>query len=460
MIRVLMIADGGWPTGFERVARGIGTYLQGTGRFEVVHRGLGYGNEAQSRVAPYPYEIKPVRRDLGDPLGVRAIPEVLAEDRPDVVLFIQDIWNQVNYLGYTPRDLPTVGYYPVDTPNLKWAYAMAAASLTEAVPYTQFGAHETALGVREAVDIVVGSQDAANRRKLATWITLPHDDMQLHLRLDRMSTRQNLGAYRPIPHGVDKALFFPMDKQTARKTFGLPEKAFVVLNVNSNQFRKRQDITIRAFARFAQDRPDAVLLLHSAGGNEREGWDLSQLATLYGVQDRVLMVHHFKQHLTDEELNHLYNSADIQINTGGGEGWGLTAVDGALCGIPQLVPDWSATREIWKDHGILLPVSDYRFEPKYLNTAHAIIDVEQCANRMAYLADNPDIRLGIGEACRERALTLPSWDDVGKQFEQRITSALMAPAPTPMSLEQLRTARTGDLKSELVDWDTARRAAH
>lgn len=459
MIRVVMVADGGWPTGFERVARGIGTYLHSTGKYEVIHRGLGYIDEKQNRVAPYPYEIRGVKRDVKDPLGVLEIGNIIAEDKPDVVLYIQDIWNQTNYLGYTPRDLPSIGYYPVDTPNLKWSYAIAAAGLTEAVPYTAFGARETALGMREAVDIVVGSQEPANRSKLATWITLPNNEMQLHMRIDRMAALQDPGNYRPIPHGVVPNLFYPVSKKEARKTFGLPDDAFVVLNVNTNQFRKRQDITIRAFAKFAQDHDNAVLLLHSAGGNEREGWDLSQLATLYGVQDRVVMVHHFKPHLTDEELNLLYNTADVQINTGGGEGWGLTTVDGALCAVPQLVPDWSATRELWKDVGVLLPVSDYRFEPKYLNTAHAIVDVEQVANRLAYLAANQDVREAIGLACRERALALPTWTEVGKQFAARIGAALTAPLPTPMSLDQLRSARKEKLESELVTWDLKRLSA-
>jgi len=454
MIRVMMVADGGWPTGFERVARGIGTYLQATGKYEVIHRGLGYSDAKQSRVLPYPYEIKPVLRSPKDPLGVMAIPDILAEDKPDAVIYIQDIWNQANYLGYTPRELPTIGYYPVDTPNLKWSYAMAAGALTEAVPYTAFGAQETALGVREAVDIVVGSKDATARAKMATWITLPHEEMQLHMRLDRLAARQDVRGYRPVPHGVDTSLFGPVSKKEARKAFGLPEDAFVVLNVNTNQFRKRQDLSIRAFARFAATHDNAVLLLHSASGFEREGWDLTQLATLYGVQDRVVCVHHYKPHLTDEELNLLYNTADVQMNTGGGEGWGLTTVDGALCGVPQMVPDWSATREIWKDTGVLLPVSDYRFEPKYLNTAHAIVDVEQCANRLAYLADNPDVRAAIGAACRERALALPTWDEVGKQFSARVASALMAPPPTPMTLDQLYAARTEVLRSELLEFDT------
>jgi glycosyltransferase involved in cell wall biosynthesis len=174
---------------------------------------------------------------------------------------------------------------------------------------------------------------------------------------------------------------------------------------------------------------------------------------LYGIEDRLRCVHWQAPNLTDVQLNALYNTADVQLNTGGGEGWGLTSMEGALCGVPQMVPDWSATRELWKDHGVLLPVADYRFEPKSLNTAHALIDVTQAANRLQYLADNPEVRAGIGVACREHVLSLPSWDAVGAQFAERLHTVLQTAPPTPISLRQLGVAGTETLESELLQRD-------
>lgn len=457
MKRVLMVADGGWPSGFERVARGIGTHLQSTGRFDVVHRALGYGPDGKNRVAPYPYEIKSALQRAEDPLAVTQMPKWIKEDKPDVILMIQDIWNQTNYLGYVQRDLPTVGYYPVDTPNIKWSYAMGAASLTEAVPYTRFGAHETAIGVRDLVDVVLASYErqGVSMDQQATWMTLPKDDMELHLRVDRLMARQNTDEFRPIPHGVDSAKFFPMDKAECRQAWNFPENAFIVLNVNTNQFRKRQDISIRAFAKLAEEIPDALLVFHCMGGKDKDGWDLAQLARLYGIQDRVICTHWSYPEVTDEQLRMLYNAADIQINTGGGEGWGLTSIEGGLCGVPQLVPDWSATREIWADSGVLLPVSDYRFEPKYINTAHAILDVNGTAAAMISLAEERDAAAVVGARCRQVALALPSWDEVGAAFAERIDSALLTAgtdAP-PIRLSDIKHARRDHLHSELLRLD-------
>jgi glycosyltransferase involved in cell wall biosynthesis len=455
MTRVLMVADGGWPTGFERVARGIGSWLQANG-FEVTHRGLGLSSIEANRVAPYPYDIKPTAQSSEDPLAVSQVPLWLKEDKPDVVLFIQDLWNQTNYMGYVPRDVPTVGYYPVDTPNIKWSYAMGAAALTEAVPYTSFGAQETAIGVRDLVDMVLTSYDGkgVSMESEAAWMTLPKDGMELHLQVDRVAARQNVEGYRPIPHGYNPGMFFPLDKAECRKIWNFPRDAFIVLNVNTNQFRKRQDVTIRAFAKMAEHVPNALLVLHCAG-KDKEGWDLAQLARFYGVQDKVICTHWAYPELTDEQLCMLYNTADVQINTGGGEGWGLSAQDGALCGVPQIVPDWSATREIWKDSGVLLPVSEFRFEPKYINTAHAIIDVRQAATLLKELAADRDRCAEVGAACRARAEAGLTWDQVGQLFGERISGAIAAagqPSPT-LRLSELRSRRTGTIVSELYKFD-------
>lgn len=453
MPRVLMIADGAWPTGFERVARAVGTHLQANG-FEVVHRGLGYGSASTLRVPEYPYELKPTNTSPTDPMATLRIPEWLEEDRPDVIFMIQDLWNQMNYAGYIPRELPSVGYFPVDTPNMKWNYALAAAALTEAVPYTQFGAREVAMGMREAVDMLLSGYKAqgADLYQRATWLTLPKDGMELHMRVDRLAERQNPEGFTPIPHGVDHEKFAPHDKAMCREAWGFPQDAFIVLNVNTNQFRKRQDLTIRTFALMARKVPNALLVLHCMG-KDRDGWDLGQLARLYGVQDKVICTHWQTPQITDEQLLLLYNAADVQINTGGGEGWGLTSVEGALCGVPQLVPDWSATREIWQGSGVLLPVADYRIEPKYINTAHALIDSHKTADLLVQLAEDPDWRHRVGQACRDTACALPSWDVVGGLFAERLRRALTGREVQDLPLAAIPHKRTGDLVSDLQLFD-------
>jgi D-inositol-3-phosphate glycosyltransferase len=451
--RLLVIGDHACQTGFARVVRGVADALDATGRYEIRVRAI---NFTPQFAHGHPYEVRPVTSDPAtDPLGVLDLEGHLEAVKPDAVLIVQDLWHQMAYLARMPRTLPTIGYFPVDCPNLKWSYALAGAGLTRAVTYTQFGAREAAAGMREAAD-VVGPQverAAASTTGAPTWFSIPKDGGELHCRLDRMARLQNPTGWDVVPHGVDLALFRPEPQRAARAQYGIPESAFVVLNVNTNQFRKRQDLTIRAFARFARTRPEALLILHCMGGSSGQGWDLSQLARYYGVQHQVVLVHQKRPVLTDDELRVLYNTADVQINTAGGEGWGLSSFEGAACGIPQLVPDWSATRELWAGAGVLLPVADWRHEPKMLNTAHAILSVPGIVAALERLYEDTTERSIVGEQCYHRAHAQVGWPEVATRFDRLITAARREAPARACPMSAVVAARRGVCRSELVDGD-------
>jgi glycosyltransferase involved in cell wall biosynthesis len=48
-----------------------------------------------------------------------------------------------------------------------------------------------------------------------------------------------------------------------------------------------------------------------------------------------------------EKMNLLYNVIDVVVNTSIGEGFGLSLVEGAACGVPILCPDHGNLRDIW-----------------------------------------------------------------------------------------------------------------
>lgn len=446
---ILVVGDHGQATGFERVIRGITTHLLETGEFSLVGRGIGYGLNGNDRA--YPYPVLPASFDAGSMLGTANFGRWLEQHTPDAVLFVQDLWNIATYLGHGTKDLPVVAYYPVDTPNLKADYCASLGAVGERVVYTNFGAYESALGVRAACDRIMraGVDPAAP----ITRLELPHGDLLHHLRADWLCAAQEPSGYTVIPHGLDPAEWQPVDRKTARAYFGLPQDAFIITNVNTNQFRKRLDTTIRIFARVARVRKDALLVLHCHGG-DRNGWDLMQLAHYFGVQDRVVLVHALKPVLSEEELATLYSVADLNINTSGGEGWGLNSVHSAACGVPQAVPDWSATAEIWEqDEAIKFEVSDYRMEPRGINTAHAILDVRSCADAIITFAESTGWRQALTEGAARFVARQWSWEQVGAAFAERLRSALAqrGTEPAGTSFNDWKAARY----SRLVGLSTA-----
>jgi glycosyltransferase involved in cell wall biosynthesis len=242
--------------------------------------------------------------------------------------------------------------------------------------------------------------------------------------------------YNTIPHGFDGTHFKKMPKKAAREKFRFSSDWFIVGNVNRNQSRKRQDLSIRAFAEFAKDKPNARLVLHCVRADIK-GWDLTQLAQYYDVADKIIFTHEFFQgkEATLEQLNVLYNTFDVQINTGGGEGWGLTSFEGAGVGVPQVVPNWSATKEIWEGSGKLIGVATVRHEPYMINTMQAVIDTTHCANILTELYENKAMLEEVGDAC-QKITEQPkySWENIGAQFDDLLINAVgTTPKATPVA---------------------------
>jgi len=152
-----------------------------------------------------------------------------------------------------------------------------------------------------------------------------------------------------IPHGYDKKLFFPIDKNEAKRKLGLQGK-FVVGTVARNQGRKMLDRTIKAFAIFCRDKPDAVLLMHTDPTDIAAGIDLNQLITRFQLQNRVFYTGTtFYKSFDYNKMNEIYNAMDLFFLSTSGEGFGIPTIEAMACGVPQVVTDYTTTKELVTD---------------------------------------------------------------------------------------------------------------
>lgn len=165
-----------------------------------------------------------------------------------------------------------------------------------------------------------------------------------------------------IPHGIDGGLFHPLpDRQAARATIpalaDLADGGFVVLNANRNLPRKRVDLTLEGFARFARDKPrDVRLYLHM--GETPDGRGLADRIAALGIADRVVLASTEAgghPRLDDAGLNRLYNACDVGLNTASAEGWGMVSLEHAATGAAQIVPGGWVCGELWQGSAELLP---------------------------------------------------------------------------------------------------------
>lgn len=282
-----------------------------------------------------------------------------------------------------------------------------------------------------------------------TRMPLPPRNIKVWAR--KLQSLKHEDSYSVIPHGVNTKSFYPVSKKGARKVLGLPLDGFYIGNVNRNQSRKRIDLTIKAFADFYKTHPDARLLLHCVM-TDIQGWDLDQLGRYYGVKDRIIFTHSLFKNMTAsiEQLNLLYNALDVQVNTGGGEGWGLTTFEGAAAKVPQVVPDWSATKEIWEGSGKLIKVCEVRHEPATINTMQSVIDTHHLNELLGELYDSPQLREEVGQKCFEVTQRPEyTWEAVGKKFDdvfKKIAGTMPMKGPVALTTKgQLEMQKAGIL---------------
>ena len=387
--KILWSADLVAKTGFARVTENLIVRLKDD--FEIVvlaNNHWGDPCEFDKDFKVYPSS----NRFQQEPFGVQRIREITEREKPDLIFVNNDIWI-VNQLYSQIKDFHGEGrfrflaYVPMDSYGWTGAIADHSNQWDGLICYTEFGARELhAGGVSKPVSV--------------------------------------------IPHGITDGQFYPMDKAEARKKLNIPEDAFVVFNGNRNQQRKRQDITIDAFAQFAVDKPDAKLYLHC--GMKDQGWDLM---SLFGREMRkrgldpngkIIMTTQSAQppSVPVEMLNWIYNSADISVNTCKGEGHGLVNHESAACGVAQIVPDHTSLKEIFQGAAPLIDSCFCDVDVNY-NRDMYIPSAEHLAEIMTELYEDRDKLKEVGEACYKRA-TDPKyqWDTIAAQFKEEFQEVL------------------------------------
>lgn len=222
-----------------------------------------------------------------------------------------------------------------------------------------------------------------------------------------------------VPHGISLSSFFPLGgdstslrRKLAYQGYPLPvsNNAFVVSNANQNTSRKRLDLTMTAFAIFAEGKgSDVQLCLHA--GWRHLGVNVHVLARELGIEPRLVMTTNCRDHpcLTDIELNCIYNYADVSINTSVAEGWGLVAFEQAAAGSAQLLSATPNHLELWEGSASFISIEHAHCQlAAYVSM---VPSAESAAIELARLYSNRDYLKNQQQLARARALAAPTWSD-------------------------------------------------
>jgi D-inositol-3-phosphate glycosyltransferase len=211
----------------------------------------------------------------GDVLAAFQVRSLIDQVRPALILIMHDIWLFEHYLrvlGPFRDRLKIVAYIPLDGRIRNEEDAAALVQADQVIAYSQFGRAQFEEAFR---------------------------------RLREKHAAPEFPAVDVIRHGVDRDRFFSLPElqqasfaspgraQAKRRVFGdrlHVSASFVVLNASRFDRRKRVDLTVQGFARFAADKPANVkLCLHHAIMDDASERQLSSLIRQCGIGDRVVL---------------------------------------------------------------------------------------------------------------------------------------------------------------------------
>ena len=350
-------------TGYSKVSYSILKELEKKDWLSLIHFGFQKHPQVSPTYRPYPSSVEVIdaaalETPLQQGFGYQGINEVIRTKQPDVVMIYND-------MAVVTRFLEEIRKTNLSRKFKIWVYCDQVYDCQ-----------------------MQGMIDILNRDADRVFAFTSYWKEQL----------KQQGVTRPLSilgHGFDPKLFFTVPKELARKSLKLPEDAFVVMSLNRNQPRKRYDILITAFTELiVKYATKPIVLLCICDKGEKGGWWLFEIF-VRELRKRGVPIEQFGNRLmissqdmafSDEDINILYNIADVGVSTAEGEGWGLCTFEQMGVGIPQVVPDIGGYKEYCKKDNSIVVKPKYSY---YLPSVYSPVGGE------AQVCDPHDVCLAI-----------------------------------------------------------------
>jgi glycosyltransferase involved in cell wall biosynthesis len=388
-MKILFVGDSPTVnTGFGIVSRNLLNRLYNKGH-EIHVLGINHHGEPYDQ-RKFPYPIHPCEPGGGmDKLfGLNRLWQIVPHVQPDLLFYFNDPWIIEKYEQHRPATisapyLKRIAYFPIDAGPLKPSTAEFLSELDAQICYSKF-----------AERIVIEANKGVRPDNL-----------------------------HQIYHGVDSDIFYPINQQKARQQLGIPLDAWVVGMVARNQYRKRFDILISAFAKFAKDKPDAKLYLHTAVDDV--GFDLVDLIkNQFDLEGKLILTEGVTpaKGVPDEMLNLIYNSFDVNALISLGDGFGLPVAESMAVGCPQIVSDHSCLKELVDGHGgLTVKNAGWLLHTAGINTWGGLTDEDDLVRSLEWAYNHKELMRKRGED-GYNFIKQPqfNWDNIADEFDSLI----------------------------------------
>lgn len=225
-----------------------------------------------------------------------------------------------------------------------------------------------------------------------------------------------------VPHGVNTNVFYPLNEKQKELTrakwsqrLGIDlQNKFVIGAVGRMQGRKFHPELFKAVEKFAKDKNDVVLLMHCDPNDPANpGLNLEHLLHLRKINHLTRFTGmSFTNGFCEEELRELYSLFDVHALTTSGEGWGIPTIEAMACEVPNIITDFTTTKEIVTDNNAGIPVPLKTTITGTYDVERGIVDVEKFTEALQKLYDDENLKKELGQNGRKACLKLYDWEKV------------------------------------------------
>ncbi len=405
MIKVLTLSDDGLSSGFGRIAMTLNIALVKRG-YNVMAASIQYDG-----LLPPTYEGDKLPYWVAA-LGGKSWPDELMKlanvFQPDVVFCVQDA-----PYGLTIRNMP-----------IDWSKVV----FVNCTPVDGTPIHPT------WVDMM---------RKADAALTISEFGVKAY-----REAGVNVGLCRP---GIDANVFYRMrddDRLAMRTALGVDPNAFIVGMFAMNQGRKNFPDTLRAFYRFAADKPTARLLLDCEPVSPA-GWDIPAVCQQWGWDASKLI---FREQAIQRGLTHLrerYNILDVHSVLAHREGFGLPLLESMACGVVTAALDWCSGTELVGDgRGLLIKPIAYSSIGTWGGAQDKFPDVDHMVSELQRMHDYPHERAALAQRGMEWARGqswIPAIDTTVNMIEAAVSKRQAQIAQVAAQLAASQQAASGGI---------------
>ena len=179
-----------------------------------------------------------------------------------------------------------------------------------------------------------------------------------------------------IPYGIDTGTFLPLDKASCRDELNVNRDSMVVGCVARNTPRNRLEIAMSCMSNCLVHDDSFVFVFCAPPDDGYNAMNLPQLSSYFGIGSDNGIIYQTGRGVSDDRMRMVLSTFDIQVSTTLGEDWGSATMKGMACGVPQIVPDWSALGEWASPAARMVPCTE----------------IEVVADRMNMIGGVPDRR--------------------------------------------------------------------